>query len=327
MSDHDRLSVSTRAEIYSYDRTGGQAYPIAGGIALGISAPMLWSTSGFIQWAYATELEKGTFISIQYFIAQIGSAFGSIVAFIIIYTGASDVSDGSPTPVYIAFLILMCLAFVVAWFGLVKPSEVRRADGTEIAHFRALSWKEELKGVGEVLRDFRVLAILPVAFCTELPLVIIPSLNARYFNLRTRGMNPIPFYLLALPSTWLTAYLTDKSAKTRSQRGLIAVTVVGLMVIGSWVPLTAWVSVSETFENPPTGGVDWTDTKSYAGPFVIYLLFGIEFTCHQLVGMWVFGTFSNEPRKLAVYGGLWKGIAALGLAVFFGLASAGISFR
>jgi hypothetical protein len=37
-------------------------------------------------------------------------------------------------------------------------------------------------------------------------------------------MNPIIFYLLALPSTWVVTYLTDKSAKDRGTRGIYAVT-------------------------------------------------------------------------------------------------------
>jgi hypothetical protein len=43
--------------------------------------------------------------------------------------------------------------------------------------------------------------------------------------------------------------------------------------------------------------------------------------------MWVLGTFSNDSRVAAIYGGLWKGVAGLGLAVFFGIAAAKVPFR
>jgi uncharacterized membrane protein len=43
--------------------------------------------------------------------------------------------------------------------------------------------------------------------------------------------------------------------------------------------------------------------------------------------MWVLGTFPNDPRVAAIYGGLWKGIAGLGLAVFFYIAAVKVSFR
>ncbi len=35
---------------------------------------------------------------------------------------------------------------------------------------------------------------------------------------------------------------------------------------------------------------------------------------------------TNKPRTLAVYGGLFKGIAAAGLAVAFGLSAGGVSY-
>ncbi|OBT89844.1 hypothetical protein VE02_00785 [Pseudogymnoascus sp. 03VT05] len=314
------------AGLFYYDRTGGEGFPIAGGIVLGLSAPMLWSVSGFIQWAYATEVEKGQFISWQYFINQVGSVIGSLVAFVIILNGTST-ADGSPTGVYIAFLILMCMAFLVAYFGLVKPADVRRADGTPIAVFHALSFKQELAGVSVVLKDVRVLALLPVMFCSEMTLAITPSFNGSLFNLRTRALNPVIFYTMALPSTWMVTYLTDRSATDRKRRGIYAVSFVGFLLIVGWVPLYVWTTLSPTYANPPVGGVDWTDSSRFAGPFIIYLIFGVLYTCHQLVGMWVFGTFSNDPRVLAVYGGLWKGVAGGGLAVIFGIASSGIKFH
>lgn len=39
------------------------------------------------------------------------------------------------------------------------------------------------------------------------------------------------------------------------------------------------------------------------------------------------GTFTHEPTVLAIYGGLWKGVAAGGVAVQFGMAAAKVSYR
>lgn len=286
---------------------------------------MLWSAQGFIQWSYATEAEKGKYISIQYFINQVGSVIGSLVAFIVILKG-TDTSGGSPTPVYIVFIILMCCALLFTSFGLVNPAKVRRADGTPIATFRALSYKEELKGIGHVLKDKRVLAMLPVIFSCELALSVMPSINAHYFSLRTRGMNNVVFYLVQLPSAVLVAFLTDRLPLDRKKRGFAALTFLGAIVTGGWVALLAWVSTSATFARPPTDGVDWVDTN-FAGPFIIYIILGVIYCCHQLIGMWVMGTFTNDPRMLAIYGGLWKGIAAGGVAVGFGMGASQVSYQ
>lgn len=310
---------------FYYDRTGNEWFPILGGVLLGLSAPMLWSVSGFIQWAYATENEKGKYIAIQYFVTQTGSVVGSLVAFVIIYLGAST-AEGSPTSIYIAFIILMTLAFVFTVFGLISPVDVRRADGTPIALFHTLSLKDELKGVVRVLKDPRVLAMLPVIFSCELALGILPSVNGRYFNLRTRAMNNILFYLVQLPASVGCAYLTDRLPYGRRLRGYIALTLLGIFVFAGWIALLVWVSVSPTWAAVPEVGIDWSHSN-FAGPFVLYLVFGVVYGSHQLIGMWVMGTFTNEPTTLAIYGGLWKGVAAGGVAVQFGMAAAAVAYQ
>ncbi|OAA55170.1 Major facilitator superfamily domain, general substrate transporter [Cordyceps fumosorosea ARSEF 2679] len=322
------------AGLFYYDRTGHDWFPILGGILLGLSAPMLWSTSGFIQWAYATELEKGKYIAIQYFINQVGSVVGSLVAFGIILgssngkTATSITSDGSPTSVYIVMIVLICLAFPLTIFGLVDPKTVRRADGTPVAVFHNLSLGQEMRGVVAVLRDYRVLAMLPVIFSCELALGILPSVNGRYFNLRTRSMNNVIFYLVQLPASVGCAYLTDRSPfRRRRDRGYLSVSILGAFVFAGWIALLAWVCTSSTWASPPEGGVDWTDSSNFRGPFVLYLLFGIVYGSHQQIGMWVMGTFTNEPTVLAVYGGLWKGVAAGGVAVQFGMGAAKVSYE
>ncbi|KAM3547563.1 hypothetical protein MY1884_009525 [Beauveria asiatica] len=314
------------AGLFYYDRTGHEWFPILGGILLGLSAPMLWCTSGFIQWAYATELEKGKYIAIQYFINQIGSVVGSIVAFGIIYNNAASPEDGSPTSVYIVMIILICFAFPLTIFGLVSPKNVRRQDGTPIAIFHNLSLAQELRGVARVLRGYRVMAMLPVIFTCELVLGILPSMSGRYFNLRTRAMNNIIFYLVQLPASVACAYLTDRLPFRRSVRGYISIGILGIFVFSGWNELLVWVSVSATWASPPNGGVDWTD-DNFRGPFVLYLVFGSLYGSHQPIGMWVMGTLTNEPTVLAIYGGLWKGVAAGGVAVQFGMVAAQVSYQ
>ncbi|TQV94436.1 hypothetical protein V2A60_002535 [Cordyceps javanica] len=331
------------AGLFYYDRTGRDWFPILGGILLGLSAPLLWSTSGFIQWAYATELEKGKYIAIQYFINQVGSVVGSLVAFAIIFgssrsstssssssskAASSITSDGSPTSVYIVMIVLICLAFPLTMIGLVHPKTVRRADGTPVAVFHNLPLRQEMRGVISVLRDSRVLAMLPVIFSCELALGILPSVSGRYFNLRTRAMNNVVFYAVQLPASVACAYLTDRSPFHRRQhRGYLSVSVLGAFVFAGWTALLAWVCTSSTWASPPEGGVDWTDSSKFSGPFILYLLFGIIYGSHQQIGMWVMGTFTNEPTVLAVYGGLWKGVAAGGVAVQFGMAAAKVSYE
>lgn len=314
------------AGLFYYDRTGRAWFPVLAGALLGLAAPMLWCASGFVQWAYATEREKGTYIAVQYFVNQLGSVVGSVVAFGIIYRDAAATAGGSPTSVYIVMIVLICLAFPLTIFGLVSPEKVRRTDGTPIAVFRNRSLAQELQGVARVLRDCRVLAMLPVIFSCELVLGILPSVSGRYFNLRIRAMNNIVFYLVQLPASVACAYLTDRLPFRRSVRGYISISVLGVLVCSGWTALLIWVSVSTVWASPPEGGVDWASGE-FRGPFVLYLVFGILYGSHQQIGMWVMGTFTNEPTVLAIYGGLWKGVAAGGVAVQFGMAAAKVSYQ
>lgn len=122
----------------------------------------LWSAAGFVQWGYAMEKEKGSFIAWQLNIYQVGSVIGSIVAFALIYKGAST-DQGAPVGVYIAFLVFMCGSLAVA-FLLVHPSTVLHPDGRPVAVFKSLTFLEEVKGIGSVLKDCRVLFMIPVIF-------------------------------------------------------------------------------------------------------------------------------------------------------------------
>lgn len=311
--------------LFYYDRTGNEWSPILGGALLGLSAPMLWSVSGFIQWAYATEAEKGKYIAIQYFINQVGSVVGSLVAFMLIYKGALT-AEGSPTSVYIAFLVLMAMGLVFTLFGLVRTQDVRRADGTAIGVFHRKTLTQEVKGVLTVLRDYRVLAMLPVILSCELALGILPSINGQYFTLRARAMNNVLFYAVQLPASIGCAWLTDRLPYCRRYRGYISLISLGIIVFGGWIILLIWVSVSKTWASPPAGGVHWSDGE-FAGPFVLYLVFGVIYGSHQQIGMWVMGTFTNDPSTLAIYGGLWKGVAAAGVAIQFGMAAAKVSYQ
>ena len=44
--------------LWYYDRVGGQAFPLTAGSILGICAALLWTSSGFIQFAYPEEKDK-----------------------------------------------------------------------------------------------------------------------------------------------------------------------------------------------------------------------------------------------------------------------------
>ncbi len=65
----------------------------------------------------------------------------------------------------------MCAAIAIAFFLIIDPREVIRDDGTHIAIFPEPSVVEEIKGLVNLLTDWKILALIPGIFVAEMDLV------------------------------------------------------------------------------------------------------------------------------------------------------------
>ena len=84
-----------------------------------------------------------------------------------------------PVSVYIVFIILMASAFVLAAFFIVSPAKVRRRDGTPLAQYPHEGLWEELKRQRLLFKDWRLLAMFIPMFASEVPIIVISSLNCK----------------------------------------------------------------------------------------------------------------------------------------------------
>lgn len=308
--------------LFVYDKTSNEGLAIAGGLYLGFSASLLWAVCSYVQWTYATEREKGTYIVVQITLNNIGHLVGSLVAFCIIIGGAST-ATGSPTGVYVAFIVIMLLALFVAYFGLISPNHVRRKDGTEIAHFSALSASEELMGIPRLFVNWRFLVALPVLFSTELDMSASPTMNALFFTLRTRAFNALMQACVTTVASYIFRYALDNSLRRRT-RALLAVFINAVFCFASWSGFMAWWVTSPAFQDYATfEPVDFSD-PGYGAEFFLYIVIkGISSSLHMTVTMWLLSAFSNSAKQLSVMSGMAKGVGALGACVIFALGSAG----
>lgn len=65
----------------------------------------------------------------------------------------------------------MCAAIICAFIFLVDPSKIVRNDGTHLAIYNEkTSFLIELKESAALLKDWRILLLLPVMFSSEFPL-------------------------------------------------------------------------------------------------------------------------------------------------------------
>lgn len=71
---------------------------------------------------------------------------------------------------------------------LGKPADIRRKNGKPIAHFKLLTWKEELSSIPKTLGSPETLLLAVALFVSGMPFSLVGSLNGSYFSARTRAL-------------------------------------------------------------------------------------------------------------------------------------------
>ena len=109
-----------------------------------------------------------------------------------------------PSSVYISIIVIQSAGVFLTVF-LVEPSKIRRNDGRPIAHFRSLRWIEELKALPKSLLTPKTLLLAVGLFSCQMSASFSGSLNAFYFNARTRALiNVGTSHSRATEAVWLT---------------------------------------------------------------------------------------------------------------------------
>jgi hypothetical protein len=238
-----------------------------------VSAALLWASAGAIAYSYAEEKDKALYMTIQWILCEGGSTIAALVALgINIHSSRQDA--GAPTPVYIVFVIIQVLAMAMALLLLVRPNKVVRSDGTNIAIFQPPTFKNEMRGVLNMLKDYRFMMLLPAIFVAEMALALQSSLNGYYFNLRTRSLNNVMFNFIQIPaSIGMTFILDNPRFGKRKTRALIGISVMSAVTLGICSAEAAWLAEHHINRNVAGPSTDWKDSQ-FAGAFVIYIIYG-----------------------------------------------------
>ncbi len=160
--------------LWYMDRTGHVWFAYLAGAWLGITAALLWTAAGFIQFAYASEDEKGRFISWQWALTSFGGTVGSFIAFGINFNATETNTSNT---LYTVFIVIQCMAMLLALFFIVNPKHVTRDDGTHIAVFKHTSVLIESRRLMLLFTDWKVWVMIPGIFVAEMSLVSSPSLS------------------------------------------------------------------------------------------------------------------------------------------------------
>ncbi|KAG7661845.1 uncharacterized protein J8A68_004644 [[Candida] subhashii] len=315
------------SSLLCFNHTENKGFVIFAGAFLGVCAAVLWAAQGTIIMSYPTEQTKGRAIMVFWVIFNLGAVIGSIIPLAdnIANKGAAA-NDGT----FIAFIILMCLGSVIAFF-LLPMSKVYKADGTKVMSEKHPYWKDELFALGKTLiREPKVLLLFPMFFASNWFYTYqFNNFNHGRFNIRTRSLNSLLYWFAQMIGAIVIGYILDLKYFKRSVRAKIGyafVTLATLAIWGGGLKFQLTFTRAEAEAVPPTlEMMDYTDGE-YIGPMFLYIFYGAYDAIFQSFILWLLGALSNNPKKTALYAGFYKGIQSAGAAIAWRLDAIGIPY-
>ncbi|CDO77572.1 hypothetical protein BN946_scf184926.g9 [Trametes cinnabarina] len=301
---------------YQTQQTGW--FVIFAGAILGVSAALLWSAQGCIMMSYPLEKDKGKAFAIFWAIFQFGSFIGSIIAL------AINIEDGQlsavSTSTYIAFVVII-LVGVASSFLVLPPNRVIRSDGTIVKLEAVSKPHEEVVGMLKLLKDWRMLALVPMFFASNYFYAYQGAVNAGRFDGPTRALNATLEGAGAIVGALMIGYFVlDLKYLHRRNRGYLGLAVAAVLVIIVWAVALAWqvTFTREDVANGTANKINYHDSN-YKGKGALYFFFYFSDACYQALAYWIMSALTNDPFKLARYAGLYKALQSAGSAGSFGM--------
>jgi MFS family permease len=302
------------ASILSYNHNQNAGFLIFAATLLGICAGMLWTAQGAVMLSYPPEKSKGRYIAVFWMIFNLGAVIGGLVPLAQnIHSKSNAVNDGT----YIAFIVLMAAGFVLAGF-LCNPLLIQRSDGSRVIMMKHPTWKSEFIGLFQTLRsDWYILFLFPMFFTSNWFYTYhFQDVNLARFNIRTRALNSVLYYMAQIVGAWVFGYALDTTYFRRTTRAKIAVGLLFVLTFVIWGGgydfQTEYTRAMVTADDYVK--LDWTDS-GYIGPMFLYMFYGFYDSVWQTTSYWLMGSLTNNSRKLANFTGFYKGIQSAGGAI------------
>lgn len=303
--------------------TGNKVYPVVAGAYLGICAAVTWAAQGAIIMSYALEAKKATAIMVFWVIFNCGAVIGSLIPLAQnMSSGESNVNAGT----YVAFMVLMGAGVVLAFF-MLPMDKVYKSDGSKVIAKKYPKILDELKGMLHVLKTERKVYFMFPMFCASnwFYTYQFNNVNAARFNVRTRSLNSLLYWLSQMLGAIFFGVTMDCQRWKRSLRAKIGFAIVfisGLAIWGGGLKFQLGV----TREN--VGDLTLIDFKdgAYIGPMFLYMFYGAFDAIFQSYIFWILGTFSNNPKKVALYASFYKSLQSAFAAIVWRLDAMLISY-
>ncbi|GJJ75252.1 hypothetical protein EMPS_07610 [Entomortierella parvispora] len=292
-------------------------YPPLAGILLGLGAGCIWVTQGAMMMSYPTEDNKGKYIACFWAIFNLGAVLGSILPLVMNNAPGMDKDDVSPST-YVVYMIIMGLATLLAFF-LARPSSIVRDNGEPIVIAKFAGLKAEGVAVLSVFCDWRMLLLIPAFFFSNFSYTYqFNDFNGVHFNIRTRSLNSILFWVAQIIGALVIGSLLDRIPLRRQRRALLGLMFIACLFMATWVG-ALMMQIQHKWERKTVPNdsdlIDYEHGDSYSGPLAIYAMFGFCDAAFAVYCYWLMGALSNKHDELSRYAGFFKSIQSLGSAV------------
>ncbi|KAF5646630.1 DUF895 domain protein [Fusarium tjaetaba] len=318
------------ASFLCYSHTQNMPFVVFAGALLGLCAGLLWAAQGSIMMSYPPEQSKGRYISWFWVIFNMGAVIGSLIPLAQnINKKAGPVSDGT----YAAFIALMAIGAILALM-ICDADKIVREDNTKVIVMKNPSWSTEIKGLWETLSHTPwVVLLFPMFFSSNIFYTYQNvNMNLAQFNVRTRALNNLLYWLAQIFGALIVGYALDASSVRRSVRAKISLVVLFVLTFAIWGGGYAWQKDQRPREiamNPANEDdkIDWDDgAHKFLAPMFLYFFYGFFDAAWQTCIYWYMGALSNSGRKTANFAGFYKGIQSAGAAIFWRLDGLGKPF-
>lgn len=181
-------------------------------------------------------------------------------------------------------MVLMAVGFVLAW-GLSDSKYIVRKDHSRVIVMKNPTWWSELKGLWQtLLSDSYIVLLFPMFLASNWFYGYqFNSINATYFNIRTRSLNSLLYWLMQMIGALAFGTLQDLKFLSRPWRARLIWVVLFAITMGVW-------GGGYAFQRQFTRGsveiqMDWTDSR-YIGPMFLYIFYGFYDAAFQTCSYW-----------------------------------------
>ncbi|KAG0271217.1 hypothetical protein BGZ95_000980 [Linnemannia exigua] len=290
-------------------------FPPLAGILLGLGAGSLWVTQGAMMMSYPTEDNKGKYIACFWAIFNIGAVLGSALPLIMNNSLHADLDDISPST-YIVYMVVMGISTCFAFF-LSKPSTIVRDNGEPVIVEKFAGVRAEFRAILSVFCDWRMLLLIPAFFFSNFSYTYqFNDFNGFNFNIRTRCLNSIVFWVAQIVGALVIGHLLDRLPWKRPKRAMLGLAVVAVLFMATWIG-AFMMQVKHNWQRRVYNKdlIDYEHGSIYSELLAIFTMFGFCDAAFAVYCYWLMGALSNKHDELSRYAGFFKAIQSLGSAV------------